>query len=153
MKNKPGFTLIELLIVIAIIGILASAAMLQYPITVKRVKDSRIMSNLSQFRTRAWVLFEVDKNYSQADCKEDCSCPDNLLKTLCQDSWDNSDETVKVRVNNNGQGFCAVAHLQDYEKYFCIDSAMRAKKYDTSPAASGGACDLSCQAADSCACE
>ena len=153
MKNKTAFTLIELLIVIAILGILASIVLFRYPITIKRVKDSRIIYDLTQFRTRAHVIFGVDQNYNQADCGENCTCPDNTLQILCQDAWDNSDETIKVRVNNNGEAFCAVGHLQDYEKYFCVDSQLRAKKYDISPAALGGPCALTCEAANSCACE
>lgn len=149
MQTK-AFTLIELLIVIAIIGILASAVVFRYPMTIKRVKDSRIMTDFTQFRVRARVLFEVDENYNQTDCAEDCSCPDDILKELCQDAWDNSDEPVKVRVDSSKNTFCAVSHLQDYDEYFCVDYLMRAKRYAVSPADAGGACASNC---NPCACE
>lgn len=152
-KTGAGFTLLELLIVIAIIGILASVVLLRYPMTVKRVKDSRIMTDLVQFRSKAHVLFDNSGNYGQVKCEEDCSCPDNTLKILCQDGWDNSDETIKVRVNNDGSGFCAVGHLQDYEQYFCVDSTLRAKRYDISPAAPGGKCFTNCENKNKCACQ
>jgi prepilin-type N-terminal cleavage/methylation domain-containing protein len=48
--NK-GFTLLELLIVIAIIGLLASVVMVQFPGATKKARDARRLSDVAQILT------------------------------------------------------------------------------------------------------
>lgn len=163
MKN--GFTLIELLVVIGIIGILASAVLLRYPITIDKVKDSRVLSALSQFRMQAGILKTTQNDYSAIKkCVDllnipyaDCSCPagDESLKVLCEDAQKNSDQSLVLNVNNDNKGFCLVAHLKGEGKYFCVDGNLLAKIYDVSPAEGAGPCLVGCKTAtpNSCRCE
>ena len=53
MKKSQGFTLIELLVVIAIIGILASVVLVSLQSARKKGNDTRVISDVQQFRTEA----------------------------------------------------------------------------------------------------
>lgn len=154
--RKRGFTLIELLVVIAVIGILVAVALIRYPFTVSQVRDARVMSALSQFRTEAALIYEIDKNYNLINCavvSGECTCTDESLSLLCHDAQHNSDGDVVFLRNKNKQGFCLVSHLLADKDYFCIDGKLYAKRYPVSPAVPGGACKNSCQNANSCGCE
>jgi prepilin-type N-terminal cleavage/methylation domain-containing protein len=156
MKN--GFTLIELLVVIAIIGILASVVLLRYPITIEKVKDSRVLTALSQFRMQAGILKTMANDYGAVSscvvASGECSCGDVSLNVLCADAQKNSDQDFVINVNDvDKNGFCLVAHLQGEGKYFCVDGDLRAKMYDDSPAQGAGTCVVGCKAAKSCRCE
>jgi len=75
MRNdqQKGLTIIELLVVIAIVGILASAAMPVSRMTVKRVKETELRSNLRILRT-AIDAFKKDcteKKIAAEYCKVD----------------------------------------------------------------------------------
>ena len=150
-----GFTLIELLVVITIIGILASAVLISFPGAVQRAQDSRIVSDMSQLRTKASVLYANEGNYGSVQCtvsNKICSCQNSDIKVLCDDIEQESDEDITVNVNDDGKGFCAVAHLPGSGKYFCVDGDLRAKEYLTSPVLSG-ACNIDCRGDNDCSCE
>lgn len=51
MRNKKGFTLIEMLVVIALIGILASLAMISFGNSQKQARDAQRRSDLKQYQT------------------------------------------------------------------------------------------------------
>lgn len=63
MENKisfsKGFTLIELLIVISIIGLLASAVMVSFSISMKKSRDSERMQELKQIQTALRVYYDI----------------------------------------------------------------------------------------------
>jgi len=61
MKNKKGFTLIELLVVVAIMGLLASLAIVALNTARARARDARRVSDIKQIQT-ALELFYMD-NY------------------------------------------------------------------------------------------
>ena len=144
----------ELLIVIAIIGLLASVVLLRYPFTIERVKDSRVISDLSQFRTQAGILYTAsNESYQEvANCSiisSVCYCADPDLDALCKDAQDYSDQDLVIFVNSDLKGYCIFAHLQDYDEYYCIDGAGHIKRYAAFPAF----CTAACSASDSCRCE
>jgi len=61
MKNKKGFTLIELLVVVAIMGLLASLAIVSLNTARARARDARRVADVKQIQT-ALELFYMD-NY------------------------------------------------------------------------------------------
>lgn len=152
MRNY-GFTLIELLVVIGIIGILSSAALLRYPITIEKVKDARVISEMDQFREQAGVLATLTGQFTEVvDCVlgPPCVCSmDKSLDILCKDIQDSSDENLILYTNSNESGFCFTAHLPAEGNYFCVDSYLRSKQYAAIPLT----CVASCEVANSCACE
>ena len=155
-----GFTLIELLIALAIISILASVVLIEFPVAINRFRDGRAMSSMGQIRKEAAIIYFNTENYTGLNCAYctgcsggDCTCVETDIDKLCIDVSDNSDQDIKLRINKDGSGFCAVAHLQGEGKYFCIDSALRAEKYDISPAVNGNACKQACENQNNCACE
>lgn len=149
MQNK-GFTLIELLIVIAIIGILASVVIVQFPGAVGKARDSRVISSMGQFRIQAAILGSNEGNYFNVDCQ---TTSDKAILALCEDIKDNAGSGgFAVQININGKGFCAVAHLGGSGKYFCTDVSaeeLRAKEYATLPTT----CTEACETTNSCTCE
>lgn len=148
-----GFTLIELLVVIAIMGILASMVLLRYPIAIKKVRDSRIMSALNQFRTRAGIMYQSANDFSEMDClmtAGQCQCSDNSLLLLCQDADRNSDQDLIIHKSQDQKSFCILGHLQDYQEWFCIDGNLLAKRYVASPATCDNPCETQVAA---CTCE
>jgi len=156
--NSKGFTLIELLVVITIIGILASVVLISFPGAVSKAKDARIISSMGQLRIQSRISFVNNGDYSDLNCTQDpdtkvWDCTDDNIESLYNDIQENSDEDFIMRINTNKEDFCAVAHLPGSKKYFCIDSSLRAKEYDSSPAADGNKCDENCVSANTCACE
>ena len=150
-----GFTLIELLVVITIIGILASAVLVSFPGAVQRAQDSRIVSDMSQLRTKANVFYANKGSYDDIQCtvtNKTCDCQNSDVKVLCDDIEQESDEDIVINVNDDGKGFCIVAHFPGSGKYFCVDGNLRAKEYLTSPVLSG-ACAADCKANNDCSCE
>lgn len=142
-----GFTLIELLVVITIIGILASVVLVQFPGAVSKAKDGRVASSMGQFRTQASVIQANSGDYLEVDCD---TTTDKAIKTLCEDIRKNAgSEGLTVRINNNGEGFCAVAHLGGSGKYFCVDGELNAEEYSVRPAT----CLEVCETENDCACE
>lgn len=146
MKNK-GFTLIELLVVIAVIGILASVVLVQFPEAVGRAKDGRVISSMSQLRIQAAILKTNKGDYLDVDCDV---TTDKAVQVLCDDVEANAGSGgLRVYINNDDEGFCAVAHLGGSGKYFCVDGELNAKEYNAFPTA----CIEACETTNDCMCE
>ena len=79
MKNKKGFTLIELLVVVAIMGLLASLAVIALNTARARARDARRVSDIKQIQT-ALELYYMD-NYKYPE-----DPTDNLIQDLCLSS-------------------------------------------------------------------
>ncbi len=147
-----GFTLIEILLVVAIIGLLSSVVLIVYPRAFRKVKDSRVYSGMDQFRTQAFVVYENDESYKDLDCSisgAKCSCSNKVVEALCDEIQGNSDQPFEIWINNDEQGYCAVAHLEGREKFFCVDSSFQATTTDATP----NNCKAACESANNCGCE
>ncbi len=66
IKNKKGFTIVELLVVIAIIGILASAILISLGSARAKARDSRRISDISQFRNALEIYHTSFNKYPAA---------------------------------------------------------------------------------------
>ncbi|MDD5146251.1 MAG: type II secretion system protein [Candidatus Pacebacteria bacterium] len=152
IKFLKGFTLLELLIVIAIIGILSAVILTRYPIAFNQGKDARIMSDLSQFRVQAGIVYQGDRNFNNVNCTiagNICTCSSSILNTLCNNAQKYSDQTLIFLRNTDRQGFCMVAHLPGDRDYFCIDGKLYAKRYPVAPPT----CAATCVSTNNCRCE
>jgi len=78
MKHKKGFTLIELLVVVAIMGLLASLAVVALNNARARARDARRLSDIKQIQT-ALELYYLDKN----EYPDPVSDTDHLIEGLC----------------------------------------------------------------------
>jgi len=76
VKNKKGFTLIELLVVVAIMGLLASLAIVALNTARARARDARRVSDVKQIQT-ALELFYMDTYKYPGDPT------DALIEGLC----------------------------------------------------------------------
>ncbi len=93
---KKAFTLVEMLVVIAIIGILATAVIIALGPARTQAKDSRIRGDVQQMRSLMETYFNMNNfSYSPASCTlgsgTTCTCSTNVqdisnrLSSLCQD--------------------------------------------------------------------
>ena len=80
VKNKKGFTLIELLVVVAIMGLLASLAIVALNTARARARDARRVSDIKQIQT-ALELYYMD-NYKYPPDPGD-PVVDNDIQGLC----------------------------------------------------------------------
>ena len=90
--NKKGFTLIELIIVIAIIGILVAAAMMNMG---RSTEDSKIARAKEDVRNilAASVLYYNDNGKAPKDCDELTTGTTVYMKTCPHSPWDSDPYT------------------------------------------------------------
>ncbi len=122
---RKGFTLIELLVVIAIIGILAGIVLVSLGGARTRAKDTRIISDLSQLRTEAEILYSSDGSYVNVDETK------GEVKKLSDDiTLQGSDLTIEKAADDTA--YCAYAKLNapTADTWYCVDGpGMTAKSY------------------------
>ncbi len=126
--KKTAFTLIELLIVIAIIGLLATMAMVSLKEVRARTRDAKRLSDVKQILTALQLHFDKYERYpgsvwSYGECESACGC------------WDTSP------VDNDGDGKPFIEPLVDeglmqpvpgdpINKGLCHDYAYRYYRYN-----------------------
>lgn len=92
-----------------------------------RSRDARIISDMSQLRTVAEILYSSDRDYKNVDCTmgipEVCAdCEDDDIKKLCIDIR-NQDSELSIRKGEDNRAYCAYAKLLDYTEpvWYCVD--------------------------------
>jgi len=118
---KKGFTLVELLVVIAIIALLSTMVAVAVQRARDKSKNSRIISDMSQIRTMAEVLYG-EGDYVDFSCTggSECNCSDERLNDICLDIYKMNGE-ADLTVHTSPQDYCVSVSLVGSENY-CIDS-------------------------------
>ena len=81
MKRKQAFTLIELMVVVAIIGILASLGVASYVSAVRKARDTRQKSDVSNIQ-QALLLFRSDRGRYPAGLGELVAPPGHYMREV-----------------------------------------------------------------------
>lgn len=130
MMKKNGFTLIELLVVIAIIGVLAAIVLVSLSGARDRAKDARIIADMGQLRTVAEVHLGNTGDYTNL-------CTNDDVITLQNDICNQKGQTAgcgspHYSCRTSANEYCVEVQLNS-GKWWCVDSALRSKQYDSDP--------------------
>lgn len=155
-KGKQGFTLIELLVVIAIIGILASIVLVSLSGARGKARDARIVSDMSQIRTKAELINSAEGGYGLLAC--DYGLPDDKeMQNLCDDIDEQCPTGTADCGGNDGSGggedvsfstssgaYAALTPLNTQvggaNDYYCVDSTGKAGYTDTTTFGANNSC-------------
>jgi type II secretion system protein G len=74
---KKGFTLIELLVVVAIIGLLATVAIITFSGARRSARDTKRMADLSRIRDALEMYYQENGFFPPSSCGYDCNGYDN----------------------------------------------------------------------------
>lgn len=143
MQKNRAFTLIELLVVIAIIAILAAIVLVSLTTAQNRAKDARVTAGMNQMRTAGQAFYSTNNTYTGFAASSDASKIETDLESSAVGS------TVEIRVNQNGNAFCATATLPT-GGYWCVDSNLKSEKDANGTLVN---CVAGCVAGNTCACD
>lgn len=140
MNKNKGFTLIELLVVIAIIVILAMIVFPGVRTATQKAKDARIVSEMSQIRTQAEIVYTNNGNYTGIDTNAD------IVKLTNDVKAQNGSVDVTWNIPSGGASYMVYSPINEKTsggatQYICIDSDSTTYKGATAP--TGTACPAS----------
>jgi type II secretion system protein G len=142
-KRHRGFTLIELLVVVAIIGILATIALVSFRYSQLRTRDAERKSDLKQIASALELFYSDYKLYPSAQASgKIMACPYRPTAPATSSACDWGDDSSNLtdgktvyfrklpqdpssgnysyRVIKDGQAFQLYAHLENTEDKDCI---------------------------------
>jgi prepilin-type N-terminal cleavage/methylation domain-containing protein len=128
IKKSKSFTLIELLVVISIIALLAAIVLVFLSGARNRTKDARIIADMGQIRSSAEIFLRNTGSYTNL-----CSSTD--VTTLQSDITTQSGTNFNCQIQTAapaGSSYCVEVQLNS-TKWWCVDSALRSKQYDSAP--------------------
>lgn len=128
INNRKGFTLVELLVVVAIIGILAGAILLNLSKEAEKAKDARIKSSMNQIKTRveSMRVENIDLLYPSKATFDNPDKDDQIDKMRTEIGKQGgtlvyySDATGG---EDNASKWCAHSNLNQDGVFFCVDSS------------------------------
>lgn len=128
INNRKGFTLVELLVVVAIIGILAGAILLNLSKEAEKAKDARIKSSMNQIKTRveSMRVENIDLLYPSKATFDNPAKDDQIHKMRTEIGKQGgtlvyySDATGG---EDNASKWCAHSNLNQDGVFFCVDSS------------------------------
>lgn len=127
--------MIELLVVIAIIGILSAIVLVGMRGATSEAKDARIIADMNQTRSTAEIYYSKNGNYTNL-------CSDADITTLKNDIESSDVGGSDYVCASDADAYCVEVKLNS-GKYWCVDSALRSKRYDASPGCAAG--NLKCE--------
>lgn len=128
INNRKGFTLVELLVVVAIIGILAGAILLNLSKEAEKAKDARIKSSMNQIKTRveSMRVENPDLLYPNKTTFDDPAKDDQIDKMRTEIEKQGGElvyHSDATDGKDNASKWCAHSKLNQGGVFFCVDSS------------------------------